>query len=168
MSNRISKYISFSESIKSQTAVRKNIDNSPSKDTHLVAMKNIATKIFDPVREHFGVPIGISSFYRSPALNKAIGGSSTSQHSVGEAIDMDADMYGKLTNSEIFHFIKENFVFHQLIWEYGDSNNPAWIHVGLRLSGINRQEVKSAVHYQKWNAKKGKYVTKTKYVPWQE
>lgn len=162
MSERISKYISYKEATKSQTAVRRGIDNSVANDTHLAAMKNVATKIFDPTREHFGVPIGVSSFYRSPELNKAIRGSKYSQHPKGEAIDMDADMYGKITNKQIFDYIKENFEFHQLIWEYGDDDEPAWVHVGLKLSGTNRNEILRA--YLVWDDVKKK--NKTVYKKW--
>jgi len=160
MSNRISKYISFKEAIKSQTAVRYGIDNSPANDLHLKSMKNVATKIFDPTREHFGVPIGVSSFYRSPALNKKLRGSKNSQHCVGEAIDIDADMFGGVTNKEIFDYIRNNFEFHQLIHEFGTDEEPAWVHVGLRLDGNNRNEVLQA--YLEWDEKKRKNVTKYK------
>lgn len=141
------------EAIKSQTAIRRGIDNYPYNDRHLKAMKHIASTIFDPIREYFGVPIGISSFYRSPALNKAIGGSSRSQHSVGEAIDIDADMYGKISNTQIFNYIRNNYEFDQLISEYPVNGEPAWVHVSLKLHGENRNEVLEA--YRKSNGKTG-------------
>lgn len=139
MSN-ISKYITYSEATKSQTATRLGIKNEPSQEA-LVSMRYVASQIFDAIRDHFGIPIGVSSFYRSPELNKAVGGSATSQHTTGEAIDIDADIFGGITNSEIFKYVKEHLTFDQLIWEYGDKLNPAWVHVSLRRNGINRQQI---------------------------
>lgn len=159
---RISKYVSMKEAIKSQTAIRRGIDNYPDNEQHLKAMKHVASTIFDPVREHFGVPIGISSFYRSPKLNTAIKGSKDSQHCIGEAIDIDADMFGRITNMQIFDYIKDNFEFHQLIHEFGDDTEPAWVHVGLRRNGNNRNEILRA--YLVWDDKKKK--NKTVYKKW--
>src|SRR5690606_9646489 len=137
----ISKYITYKEATKSQTATRLGIDNKPTED-HLAAMKHVASEVFDKVRAHFGVPLGVSSFYRGPELNKAIGGSKTSQHMKGEAIDIDADMYGDITNKEIFDYIRENLTFDQLIGEgkTGDGDF-AWVHVSLKRAGKNRGEV---------------------------
>lgn len=135
----ISKYISYKEATKSQTATRLGIDNKPTED-HLAAMKHVAREVFDKVRAHFGVPLGVSSFYRGPELNKAIGGSKTSQHMKGEAIDIDADMYGGVTNKEIFDYIKDNLTFDQLINEF----NYSWVHVSLRRDGKNRGQVLEA------------------------
>lgn len=153
----ISKYISYIEATKSQTAVRYGIDNSPT-DEHLEAMKYVATEIFDKVREHFGVPIGVSSFYRGPALNKKIGGSKTSQHCFGEAIDIDADIYGKITNKQIFDWIRSNLTWDQMIWEFGDSNEPAWVHVSKTKRYQNRNQIlvaykdsRNRTKYKVWN-----------------
>jgi len=132
---KLSKNLSLSEVIKSNTAIKNGIDNSPTL-VHLNNLEILAEKIFQPIREHFGVPIGISSGYRSKALNKAIPGSSkTSQHCKGQALDLDADIYGKVTNKEIFDFIKDNLEYDQLINEY----NYSWIHVSY--SENNRKQV---------------------------
>lgn len=136
---QISKYVSLAEGCKSQQAIRLGLDNLPTAD-HLENMKYVAANVFDRVREHFAKPIGISSFYRSYALNKAIGGSQTSQHCYGEAIDIDADIFGGLTNTEIFQYIKNNLDFDQLIWEFGNTKNPDWVHVSLK-KGVNRRQV---------------------------
>lgn len=137
----LSKHLSLKEVIKSNTATRKGIDNTPT-DEHLHNLKVLAEKIFEPIRNHFGVPIGVSSGYRSISLNKAIGGSKTSQHSKGEALDLDADIYGKITNKQIFDFIKDNLVFDELIWEFGDDNNPDWVHVSYTNDlRPNRKEI---------------------------
>ena len=140
---KLSENLSVNEVIKSNTATRKGIDNHPTQE-HLEALEDIAENIFQPIREHFKVPIGISSGYRSEALNKAIGGSKTSQHSKGEALDLDADMFGKITNKQIFEFIKDNLVFDQLIWEFGNDNEPNWVHVSFTTRRPNRMQILKA------------------------
>lgn len=134
----ISAHITYAEATKSQTAIRKGIDNTPDAAT-LVRMRLVAEKVFEPLRNHFGIPIGISSFYRSPKLNKAIGGVRNSQHVTGEAIDIDADIFGGITNHMIFEWIRSNLNFDQLIKEYGEHG---WVHVSYKASG-NRGEVLS-------------------------
>lgn len=140
---RISQHISYPEAIHSYTAKRLHIDNTPNR-LQLAAMRNVANKVFEPLREFVGNPIKINSFFRSYKLNKAIGGARNSQHMTGEAIDID-DTYGYATNAEMFHFIKNNLDFDQLIWEMGDDNNPDWIHVSYRLTGKNRHQILKAV-----------------------
>lgn len=137
---KLSENLTLAEFIKSNTAKRKGIDNSPTAE-HLLAAKELATNIFQPIREHFGKPIFISSGYRSDALNKAIGGSSTSQHSKGEAIDIDQDGHGKPDNRDIFYWIKDNLEFDQLIWEFGDDVKPDWVHVSFKPNGKQRKEI---------------------------
>jgi len=127
----------------SDTAKRKGIENYPENTAHIDNMRLLAENIFQPIREAFCVPIFVSSGYRSIQLNIAIGGSSsTSQHMKGEAMDLDADRYGKITNSQIFNFIKDELDFDQLIWEYGDSENPDWVHVSYKSDGNRKQILK--------------------------
>jgi D-alanyl-D-alanine dipeptidase len=137
----ISEHISYSEAIYSPTAVEKNIDNTPTAE-QLESMKYVANNIFERVRKNFGKPIRINSFFRSYKANKAVGGSLTSQHCKGEAIDVTGVPYG-VKNSEIFHYIKDNLDFDQLIWEFGDSNEPSWVHFSLSMKGNNRQVIKA-------------------------
>lgn len=137
---RISKYISYAEAIKSQTATRLGISNVPG-EQELKAMRNIGTRLFDRVREFVGGPLFVSSFFRCYLLNHAIGGSELSQHRKGEAIDIDAHPYGGKTNAEIFDFIRNELEFDQLIWEFGSTSEPDWVHVSLKLSGKNRKQV---------------------------
>lgn len=137
---KLSENLYLKEVIKSNTATRKGIDNSPTEE-HLNNLRLIAIRIFQPIREHFDFPIGISSGYRSKALNKAIGGSKSSQHCFGEALDIDADIFGGVTNAEIFHFIKHNLDYDQMIWEFGNDNEPDWVHVSFKSDGKNRKEV---------------------------
>ena len=132
----ISKHISYKEGVYSVTAIRKGIDNEPNEE-QLSNMKLVAEKIFEPVRIHFKVPIKVNSFFRSPDLNKAIGGSTRSQHCKGQAIDID-DTYGKIKNSDIYWWIKENLDFDQMIWEFGNNDNPDWVHVSYVSPDKNR------------------------------
>ena len=123
----ISKHISDREGVYSITAIRQGLDNTPSK-THLNNMKELAEQIFEPLREWVGGPIRVNSFYRGEELNKAIGGSSASQHCKGRAIDID-DTRCKKTNAEMFGWIKKNLNFDQIIWEFGNDKNPDWVHI---------------------------------------
>lgn len=152
MSN-ISKYLTLAEATKSNTARDLGIDNTPN-ELELKAMKNVATKVFDVVREFVGGPLYASSFFRSVKLNANINGASkTSQHCKGEAIDIKCQKYGFGTNAEVFHFIKDNLEFDQLIWEYGTDTEPQWVHVSLKLSGTNRKQVlrkKAGEKYKPW------------------
>ena len=132
----ISKHISYKEGVYSITAIRKGIDNEPNEE-QLSNMKLVAEKIFEPVRTHFKVPIKVNSFFRSPDLNKAIGGSTKSQHCKGQAIDID-DTYGKVKNSDIYWWIKDNLDFDQMIWEFGNNDNPDWVHISYVSPDKNR------------------------------
>ena len=132
----ISKHISNKESIYSATALRRGIDNTPNEE-QLANMKLIAEKIFEPLREYVGGPIKINSFFRSPKLNKAIGGSTTSQHCKGQAMDID-DTFGYKTNADMYKFIKEHLNFDQMIWEFGNDDNPNWVHVSYVSPEENR------------------------------
>lgn len=137
---KLSNYVSLAEVTKSNTARRKGISNEPTPE-HLENLKIICVEVFDKVRTHFGVPLFISSGYRSEALNKAIKGSRTSDHSLGRALDLDQDFRGNgVTNMEVFEFIKDNLEFDQLIYEFGTTKNPDWVHVGYR-KGANRKQV---------------------------
>ncbi len=138
----ISPHITFAEATKSQTAIRFGIINKPDQKA-IILMKQVAIECYEPCREHFKKPIGISSFYRSPELNKVVNGSRISQHTKGEAIDIDADISGGLTNSELFIFIKNNIIFDQLIWEFGNENEPDWVHVSYCEANNRRQIFRS-------------------------
>lgn len=123
----LSENLTLSEVIRSESAKRYQITNMPT-DEHLSNLKLLATNIFQPIRDHFNVPIRISSGYRSAALNKKIGGAANSQHSTGQAIDID--MIGtEVTNADIFNFVKDNLKFDQLIWEFGNDTEPDWVHI---------------------------------------
>lgn len=153
----VSKYITYTEATKSNTATKLGIDNTPT-DIQLQRMNYVGENMFDCIREHFNVPLGISSFFRSERLNTKIGGSRTSQHVLGEAIDIDADIYGQLTNKEIFDYIYENLEYGQLIWEFGTSEEPAWVHVSLSKYG-NKNQALIAYKERNWD---GRAITKYK------
>ena len=134
----LSKNLSLAEVTKSLTAKRLGIDNTPDEWT-TENLRQLAINVFQPLRSAFGTPIYVSSGYRSAELNTAIGGSARSQHVEGRALDLDADVYGGCTNAQIFNWIKENLEFDQLIWEFGDDDNPDWVHVSYVYDGLNRK-----------------------------
>ena len=141
---RISEHLDLSEVTRSETAKRKGISNEPTAE-HLENFKKLAENIFEPIRNHFNVPIHISSGYRSKELNTAIGGSLTSQHCKGQAIDIDMDGSSNgVTNKMVFDFIKSTLNFDQMIWEFGNSNNPDWVHVSYESTGKQRKQILKA------------------------
>lgn len=140
---QLSKNLTLKEVTKSITAERLGVKNTPDKED-IANLIDIATHVFQPLRDHFDVPIAVSSGYRCKELNKAVGGSRTSEHMVGRALDLDADTYGGVTNKEIFEFIKKNLEFNQLIWEFGDDENPEWVHVSYH-KGNNKKRVLRAI-----------------------
>ena len=135
--SKISKHITYKEAIRSATALRLGIENTPS-DYELQNMELIAEKVFEPLRRAVNGPIKINSFFRCEELNKAIGGSSRSQHCQGRAIDID-DVYGYVSNSYMYYYIKDNLDFDQLIWEFGTNIEPDWVHVSYVDSDSNRK-----------------------------
>jgi len=139
----LSNHVSLAEFCHSDTAKRRGIDNTIKDPAHLASAKLLCEKVFEPIREHFGVPIHISSGYRSAALNRAVKGSASSQHCRGEAMDIDADRYGKVTNKEIFDYIREHLEWDQMIWEFGNDLQPDWVHVSYKATGNRRQILKA-------------------------
>lgn len=134
----LSKNLTLQEAITSQTATRLKIDNTPN-ERQIENLKLVATHCFQPIRDHFGKPIRVSSGFRSKALNKAIGGSATSDHPEGLALDLQGT--NGTTNKEIFDWAKENLDYDQLIYEYGTKHEPAWVHISYRGKGKNRKQV---------------------------
>jgi hypothetical protein len=141
----LSKNFTLREMTKSVTAKRLGIDNTPN-DEQIAFMRELCEAVLQPLRDELG-PIIITSGLRVPALNKAIGGSSTSQHCAlrGAAADIDictGECEGK--NAEVFNYIKDNLIFDQLIWEFGDNDCPDWVHVSYHY-GHNRGQILKAV-----------------------
>ena len=157
----ISEHITYKEATRSRTASIYGIRNRPNVG-QLGNMKRWAENIFEKVRCHFDHPIFITSFFRSPTLNRhpRIKGSRTSSHVKGQAGDTD-DVLGGPTNSQVFHYIKDNLDFDQLIWEFGDKDEPAWVHSSYVSQFQNRHEVLRAIRFTNRAGKK-----KTKYIPY--
>jgi len=132
----ISEHISYKEGVYSRTATRLDIDNEPNNE-QMDNMCLIAQEVFEPLRMWVGGPVKINSFFRSPKLNKAIGGSGKSQHCHGQAIDLD-DTFGRATNAEMYYFIKKHLDYDQMIWEFGDEDNPDWVHISYVSEDKNR------------------------------
>ena len=142
---RISKHISYKEAVGSNYAKQKGIKNKPNEE-QVENMKLLAEEVFEPLREWVDAPIKVNSMFRSLELNTALKGSKTSSHLKGEAMDITS-MGGK-SNLEMFHYIKDNLCFDQLIWEFG--KEPKWLHVSFNKDN-NRQQVlvtkKRGVYY---------------------
>jgi len=142
---RISKHISYKEAVGSNYAKQKGIKNKPNEE-QVENMKLLAEKVFEPLREWVDAPIKVNSMFRSKELNSAIKGSLKSSHLNGEAMDITS-MGGK-SNLEMFHWIKDNLEFDQLIWEFG--KEPKWLHVSYNKDN-NRKQVlvtkKRGVYY---------------------
>jgi uncharacterized protein YcbK (DUF882 family) len=129
----ISKHISTAEATESATALRLGIKNVPN-EVELEAMKYVSENLFEPIREWYDKPIKINSFYRCLALNKAVNGSKTSGHVLGNSIDISAG--NKIENKKIFDFIKTSGLdFDQVINEY----DFTWVHISLKKTGNRKQ-----------------------------
>ena len=132
----ISKHITYLEATHSDTAKAKGISNVPN-DVQLASMRLVAEKCFEPLREWYGKPIRINSFFRSVELNKAVKGSKTSDHVKGMAIDLDAGSNAE--NLKLFNWLKDNVEFTQLIHEYGDKSGPEWLHISYNPNNLKTQ-----------------------------
>jgi hypothetical protein len=153
MATKLTEHFTVEELTASPTAKAKGIPNTPTPE-HLENMKYVCEKILEPVRTHFGKAVTINSSYRCPALNKAVGGSTTSQHVNGEAVDFEIQ---GISNKVVADWVSENLEFDQVILEFyveGDKNS-GWVHASIKKGGGNRK--------QKLIAKKDG--TSTKYVP---
>ena len=135
----ISSHVSYKEATRSIVAKRKALDNIPNAE-QLTKMKLLAEKVFEPLREYFNVPIYIHSMFRSSEVNEAIGGAKSSQHMKGEAMDIDGQIFGGITNKGIFDYIRFNLDYDQLIGEsLTDDNDYEWIHVSYKEEGNRKQ-----------------------------
>jgi hypothetical protein len=150
---QLSPHFKLSEFTRSETAMRKRIDNTPS-PAHIENLRKVCEKILEPVRNHFGKPVRINSGYRGPALNAAVGGSSKSQHCNGEAVDFEID---GLANPVLARWVADNCEFDQIILEFYDPKegpNSGWVHASYTSTGTNRKQTLTAV------TEKGKTVYK--------
>jgi len=147
----ISEHLTLGELIRSESAKRAGITNMPNAE-QIENLKQLAENIFEPIRNNFRVPIYISSGFRSVKLCKLIkGAAKNSQHSKGEAIDIDMDGHShNITNADIFYYIKSSLKFDQLIWEHGTDKNPAWVHVSYTTKKPLRNQVLRALDGSKY------------------
>ena len=130
----LSKHVTLKEFQASGLATLRNLNNEMS-ESQIASAKLLCENVFEPLRIHLNTPIQISSGFRSVQINKMIGGSATSQHTKGEAMDLQINAKG-------FHFIKDKLMFDQLIWEFGNDEQPSWVHVSF--SPRNRKQVLKA------------------------
>lgn len=142
--DKISLNVTYGEAVKSSTAIRLGIENFPDVDS-LENMERVAGQVFERVRYEVcgNKPLAVTSFFRSPSINRAVGGSATSQHCRGEAMDLDADVHGHGSNKAIFEYIRDYLPFDQLIWEFGNDEHPDWVHVSLCAHGNRHQVLRS-------------------------
>ena len=139
MATKLTEHFTLEELIVSPTAKRLGLPNTPSPE-HIANMKYVCEKILEPVRAHFGKPVQINSSYRSPAVNKAVGGSATSQHSNGEAVDFEIP---GIPNKQLADWVADNLEFDQVILEFynaKDGANSGWVHASIKRNGQNRKQ----------------------------
>lgn len=134
---QLSKHFALHEFTRSQTASRRGIANNPG-PAEIRALRMLCERVLEPVREHFGKPIRISSGYRGPKLNRAIGGSRTSQHMKGEAADFEI---AGVSNVEVCRWMEANLNYDQLILEFYTPGQPnsGWVHVSYRVPYRNQE-----------------------------
>ena len=137
---KLSKNFTLQEMVHSYTAVKKGLLNEPN-EAQIENLRILCENVLQPLRDALG-PIYISSGFRSVELNTAIGGSSSSQHCALKGAASDIDM-GK-RNAEVFNYIKDHLVWDQMIWEFGDDENPSWVHVSYN-EGNNRKQILKAI-----------------------
>ena len=136
---KLSENFSLEELIRSSTARRIGLDNIPN-DEHLKNLQVVVDEIAQPLRDHFGKPVRINSGYRSPALNAAIGGSKKSQHSKGEALDLEID---GVSNLEVADWITDNCDYDQVILEFynpAEGPNSGWVHASCKANLSENRE----------------------------
>ena len=131
----LSKHVTLAEFQNSDTATTRGINNKMN-ELQIASAKLLCENVFEPLRLYLNIPIKISSGFRSAQLNKMIKGSLTSQHTKGEAMDIKIDAKG-------FYFIKDKLEFDQLIWEFGNDEQPSWVHVSYKKSGNRKQVLKA-------------------------
>lgn len=136
---KLSNNFSLSEFTDSNTAERRGIDNSPTAE-HIHNMVALCENVLQPLRERIGKSIRVSSGYRSEALNDAIGGSKTSEHSKGMAADIKLIVNGENQSQILYNTILAmDIPFRQMIWEFGDDDTPNWVHISFNQSDNKRQ-----------------------------
>lgn len=140
---KISKYLTIEKATYSETAKKNRIKNSIDTDEHYENLMYLGCEIYDILYEHFGNNLRINSCYRNRDVNALVKGSTTSQHCIGQAIDLSVS--GSYENRDIIQYIFDNAMdYDQIIWEFGNNNNPQWVHVSLKKKG-NRQKLTRSI-----------------------
>lgn len=150
---QLSEHFTYAELTRSTTAVRKGLSNAPSKE-HTANLMQLCAEVLEPLRKLHGKAIRISSGYRSPALNEAVGGSASSHHCYGMAVDIDQG--SRAANMQVFNLLKAYGSFTQLIYEFGNlEDGPDWVHVSYDKDDLSREILRAV-----------RVGTKTQYVKW--
>jgi zinc D-Ala-D-Ala carboxypeptidase len=138
---QLSKSFTLNELTKSQEATRLGIDNTPSEE-HIENLKILCEKILQPLRDYYGMPVSVSSGYRSVALCEAIGSSAKSQHTKGQAADFE--IFG-VANKDVAEFIVQNLEYDQCILEFWNENDPnsGWVHCSYSANSNRKQYLKA-------------------------
>jgi zinc D-Ala-D-Ala carboxypeptidase len=146
---QLSKNFYLSELTQSQTAARLGISNKPN-TVQVANLKEVCVKILQPIRDHFSRPVVVSSGYRSPNLNSQIGGSKTSQHCFGRAVDFEIP---SLPNRQVAKWIKDNLDYDQLILEFYDGKDPnsGWVHCSYGIEQRKQALVFNGGKYLTWS-----------------
>ena len=137
----LSKSFTLNELTKSQEATRLEIDNTPNEE-HILNLKLLCENVLQPIRDFYGMPLSVSSGYRSAALCEAIGSSSKSQHTKGQAADFE--IFG-VANKDLADFVVKNLDYDQCILEFWNENEPnsGWVHCSFNSSGNRKQFLKA-------------------------
>ena len=137
----LSKSFTLNELTKSQEATRLGIDNTPSEE-HILNLKILCENVLQPIRDFYGMPVSVSSGYRSIALCEAIGSSAKSQHTKGQAADFE--IFG-VANKDVAEFIVKNIEYDQCILEFWNENDPnsGWVHCSYSVNGNRKQYLKA-------------------------
>jgi hypothetical protein len=137
----LSKSFTLNELTKSQEATRLGIENIPNEE-HIENLKILCEKILQPIRDFYGMPVSVSSGYRSAALCEAVGSSSKSQHTKGQAADFE--IFG-VANKDLADFVVKNLDYDQCILEFWNENDPnsGWVHCSYNPSGNRKQFLKA-------------------------
>lgn len=134
---QLSKNFNLNELVKSDTALRKGIDNSPNNEI-IVNLTALVNNVLQPIRNYYKKPVKINSGYRSPELNSLIGGSKTSDHCLGYAADIEISA---VSNPDLAKWILNNLKFTQVILEFYTQGKPnsGWVHVSFNPSNLKCQ-----------------------------
>lgn len=133
----LTKNFTLSELTKSETALRKGLDNAPTQDV-ISALQTLAVNVLQPVREHYGKGVKVNSGYRSPEVNASVGGSKTSDHCKGQAADIEIP---GVANADLAAYIRDELQFTQLILEFYTPGVPdsGWVHVSYDPANLKKQ-----------------------------